>query len=296
MEQQYLALLSKILNNGSERTDRTGVGTLSLFGERLECNLADGFPLLTTKRVPFSHVAKELLWFIRGQTDAGVLDRDGVKIWNANSSAEFLAARGLSYAPGDIGPGYGFQWRHFGAKYTNCGADYTGQGVDQLARLVDGLKTDPYSRRHYITAWNPAQIDAMALPPCHLSAQFYVSGAEGAGGRGGGPARLCCQLYQRSADAFLGLPWNIASYALLTHIIAALVGLQPGELILCLGDVHVYKNHLDAVKTQLARTPAALPTVSVGLGTANTIDDIDEQKISLTGYSPATAIAAPMAV
>lgn len=291
MEQQYLALLAKIVSSGESRLDRTGTGTISLFGEQLRCNLADGFPLLTTKRLPFRHLTAELLWFIRGQTDAKILQRDGVKIWNANSSAEFLAARGLPYAAGDIGPGYGFQWRHFGAKYTDCAADYTGQGVDQLARVIDGLKTDPYSRRHYITAWNPAQIDAMALPPCHLSAQFYVSGVVG-----GGPARLCCQMYQRSADAFLGLPWNIASYALLTHIIAALVGLQPGELILCLGDVHVYKNHLDAVKTQLARTPAALPAVSVDLSAADTIDDIDEQKITLTGYSPAAAIVAPMAV
>lgn len=286
MEPQYLALMQKIMSSGSDRGDRTGTGTRSVFGEQLRCDLREGFPLLTTKRLPFRHLLAELLWFISGSTDVSVLQRSGVKIWNDNSSAEFLAKRSLPWAAGDIGPGYGFQWRHYGAEYTGCTADYTGKGTDQLAGVIRSLREDPYSRRHFLTAWNPAQVDMMALPPCHLSVQFYING----------DGNLCAQMYQRSADAFLGLPWNIASYALLTHIIAELIGRGVGELILCLGDVHIYKNHFEQVREQLTRAARPLPKIAVECGADATIDTIGENCITLSGYDPHPAIAAKMAV
>lgn len=282
MEAAYLGLMRQIINRGDKRADRTGTGTLSVFGAQLRCDLGAGFPLLTTKRVAFKSIVAELLWFLRGQTDVGILQKQGVKIWDGNSSAEFLAARGLSWRAGDIGPGYGFQWRHFGAQYTGCDSDYTGCGTDQIAALVAGIRADPLSRRHFMSAWNPAQLDEMALPPCHVSAQFYISGG-----------RISCQMYQRSADVFLGLPFNIASYALLTHIIGAVTGYAPGDLVVCIGDAHLYLNHIDAAKKQLERDPRPLPALVVKCAD---IDAITADDITITGYDPHPAIPAPMAV
>ena len=209
-EFQYLRLLDKLISEGTEKDDRTGVGTVSTFGEMMRYDLAETFPLLTTKSVFWRGVVEELLWFVRGQTDANILKDKGIHIWDGNTSREFLDGLGLKdRAVGDIGPGYGFQWRHFGAKYVDAHTDYTGQGVDQLAEIIHTIKTNPNSRRMILTAWNPAALREMALPPCHMMAQFYVK-----------DNKLSCMLYQRSCDIGLGVPFNIASYALLLCMMA----------------------------------------------------------------------------
>lgn len=212
-EFQYLKLIDKVINEGAEKEDRTGVGVHSLFGETMRFNLEDTFPLLTTKNVFFRGVVEELLWFVRGQTDANILKDKGITIWDGNSSREFLDKLGFKdRKEGDIGPGYGFQWRHFGANYTHAHADYTGQGVDQLQEIIDTLKKDPTNRRMIMTAWNPAALRQMALPPCHMMSQFYVANG-----------KLSCLMYQRSCDIGLGVPFNIASYSLLACMIAQVI-------------------------------------------------------------------------
>jgi dihydrofolate reductase/thymidylate synthase len=283
-EEAYLDLVRRVIEDGVERDDRTGVGTKALFAERLQFDLRNGFPLLTTKRVFWRGVAEELLWFISGSTNANQLSDKGVKIWEANGKREFLDSRGLTEREeGDLGPVYGFQWRHFGAPYTDMHADYTGQGVDQLANIIETIRTNPNDRRMVMSAWNPSDLAEMALPPCHLLCQFFV--AEG---------RLSCQMYQRSCDLGLGVPFNIASYALLTHLVATVTGLGVGKLTLCLGDAHVYLNHIGPLKQQLERTPRAFPTLRVA--TRDSIDEFTFDDLELEGYAPDKTIKMTMAV
>ena len=232
-ERQYLGLLADIMTHGVERGDRTGVGTLGVFGRQIRFDLAQGFPLLTTKKLHLKSIMLELLWFLNGDTNIQWLNERGCSIWDEWADEN-----------GDLGPVYGKQWRSWAAP--------DGRVIDQISSLVHGLKTNPNSRRHIVSAWNPADIDQMALPPCHCLFQFFV--ADG---------KLSCQLYQRSADVFLGVPFNIGSYALLTSMIAQVVGLQPGEFIHTFGDAHLYLNHLDQAKTQLTREPYRFPTLKI---------------------------------
>lgn len=285
-EEQYLELVARIIHEGIPRKDRTNIGTLSLFAERLEFNLEHSFPLLTTKKMFWKGVVEELLWFISGSTDAKQLQKRGVRIWNANSSREFLDKRGLTeYREGDIGAGYGFQWRHFGAEYKGCDEDYTDQGVDQLKKIIDEIKKNPTSRRLYMSAWNPKDEPKMSLPPCHLGVQFYIDNDKG----------LYCQMYQRSADSFLGLPFNIASYALLTKMIAHVTGLKAKKLIICLGDTHIYQNHIDQCKKQLHRQPYRFPYVILNSEIKN-IDQFTSSDIQLKDYYCHPPIKASMAI
>jgi thymidylate synthase len=291
-EYVYLNLLQKVLNEGTYRDDRTGTGTLSIFGEQMRFDISNSIPVLTTKFVPWKSCIKELIWFLKGQTDVSILQEQGVKIWDANSSRQFLDNRGLTHLPeGDIGAGYGFNWRHFGAEYKTCKDDYTGQGFDQVHFILNELKNNPFSRRLYMTAWNPAVLDQMALPPCHLSAQFYVDIDKE------GTKHLSCQMYQRSVDTFLGCPWNIMSYSVLTYIFAKMTGMKPKELIMCLGDTHIYSNHIEQVKEQLTRTPYPFPKLHLDERIA--LMDINELSIdsfNLMDYLYHPAIKATMAV
>lgn len=251
-------------------------------------SLRDGvFPLLTTKKVFWRGVVEELLWFIRGSTDAKELSERGVKIWDANGSRQFLDGIGLTdREEGDLGPVYGFQWRHFGAKYTNMRADYTGQGVDQLAECIRKIKTQPTDRRIIMSAWNPADLSQMALPPCHMFCQFFVDVSR---------RELSCLMYQRSCDMGLGVPFNIASYALLTCMIAHVCDLKPAEFIHTLGDTHVYLNHVDALNEQLTRVPNPFPTLRLNPDVRD-IDHFTAQDIALEGYAPHGPIKMDMAV
>ena len=230
---QYLDLLDTILKHGVKKTDRTGTGTISYFGYQMRFDLADGFPLLTTKKVHLKSIIYELLWFLAGDTNVKYLQDHGVRIWNEWADPN-----------GDLGPIYGYQWRHWRTP--------DGKEIDQIASIVNALKNNPDSRRHIVSAWNPADVDDMALPPCHTMFQFYVS-----------DGRLSCQLYQRSGDSFLGVPFNIASYALLTMMMAQVCGYKPGVFVHTLGDAHIYLNHLEQVNTQLQRTPYPLPTMRI---------------------------------
>jgi len=284
-EYQYLDLIKDIIENGNVKGDRTGTGTISKFGAQMRFSLADQFPLLTTKRVFWRGVVEELLWFISGSTDATKLSDKKVHIWDANGSRDFLDKRGLKDREvGDLGPVYGFQWRHFGATYTDMNADYTGQGVDQLQQVIDQIRTNPNDRRIIMSAWNPSDLDAMALPPCHCLVQFYV--CDGA---------LSCQLYQRSADLGLGVPFNVASYALLTYMIAHVTDLKVGEFIHTLGDAHVYSNHIEPLKIQLERVPKPFPTLNIKRKVEN-IDDFTLEDFELCGYAPHPKIAMEMSV
>ncbi|POM60565.1 Thymidylate synthase [Phytophthora palmivora] len=286
-EMQYLDLIRKILTHGAKRADRTGTGTLSVFGAQMRFSLRDNvFPLLTTKRVFWRGVAEELLWFISGDTSAQTLQQKDIHIWDGNGSREYLDSRGLqSREVGDLGPVYGFQWRHFGAKYTNMHADYTGQGVDQLAEVIHKLRTNPTDRRIVLSAWNPADLNEMALPPCHMFCQFYVADGE-----------LSCQMYQRSADMGLGVPFNIASYALLTRLVAQVAGLKPGEFIHVIGDAHVYLNHVEPLQKQLTRTPRPFPTLVINSEKTTSIDDFTFEDLEVRNYSPHSTIKMEMSV
>jgi thymidylate synthase len=251
-EQQYLSLVQRVIDTGEARADRTGTGTLALFAPTpFKFDLSNGtLPLLTTKRVFTRGVIEELLWFVAGKTDGKLLSDRGIHIWDGNGSKEFLATRGLGHRrEGDLGPVYGFQWRHFGAKYTDCDADYTGQGVDQLQEVIHLIKSNPTDRRILLSAWNPADLALMALPPCHMFCQFFVSAPKTEGGKKG----LSCQMYQRSCDLGLGIPFNIASYACLTYMIAHVTDTEPRELTLVMGDAHVYKDHVEPLKGELAK-------------------------------------------
>ncbi|KAJ9635944.1 Thymidylate synthase [Coniosporium tulheliwenetii] len=275
-EHQYLNLIRSILQHGEHRPDRTGTGTYSIFAPpqmkfSLSAPSADPsepptpiLPLLTTKRVFLRAVIAELLWFIAGSTSAAPLSAQGVKIWDGNGSREFLDSVGLSHhAEGDLGPVYGFQWRHFGAEYRGPDADYTGQGVDQLAEVIDKLKNKPYDRRIILSAWNPTDLKKMALPPCHMFAQFYVSFPRPVNGSEKPRGVLHCLLYQRSCDMGLGVPFNIASYALLTHMLAHVCDLIPGTFTHTMGDAHVYVDHVEALRVQLEREPRDFPALEI---------------------------------
>lgn len=262
---QYLELLRRITEEGTDRPDRTGTGTRSVFGHQMRCDLADGFPLLTTKKLHLRSIVHELLWFIHGDTNVAGLHEHGVTIWDEWADEE-----------GELGPIYGAQWRRWRT------AD--GGTIDQLARLVEAIREDPTSRRLVVSAWNVGELDAMALPPCHLLFQFYVA-------RG----RLSCQLYQRSADVFLGLPFNIASYALLTMMVAQVTDLAPGELILSLGDAHLYSNHFEQAREQLAREPRPLPEMRLDPGVKD-LEAFRFEHFELTRYTPHPHIKAPIAV
>ncbi len=263
--QPYLQLLSDVLANGTDRPDRTGTGTRSLFGYQMRFDLAAGFPLLTTKKLHLKSIIYELLWFLRGETNVRWLQQHGVSIWDEWADAN-----------GDLGPVYGSQWRSW--------PDGKGGTIDQIANVVDSIRTRPESRRHIVTAWNPAEVDAMALPPCHCLFQFYV--AEG---------RLSCQLYQRSADVFLGVPFNIASYALFTHMVAQVTGLQPGAFVHSLGDVHLYANHFEQARLQLGRLPRPLPRLTLN-PERRSIFDFEFEDFQITGYDPHPGIKAEIAV
>lgn len=262
---QYLDLLKKIMDEGVVKGDRTGVGTKSIFGHQMRFNLSEGFPLLTTKKLHLKSIIYELLWFIKGDTNIKYLNDHGVSIWDEWADEN-----------GELGPVYGAQWRRWKT------AD--GREIDQLSELMEQLKNNPNSRRLIISAWNVGEIEKMTLPPCHSLFQFYV--AEG---------RLSCQLYQRSADTFLGVPFNIASYALLTMMIAKVLGLQPGDFVHTLGDTHIYLNHFEQVKEQLGRTPRSLPKMIIE-GDQKSIFDFKYEDFKLVDYNPYPSIKAPIAV
>lgn len=292
---------------------RTGTGTYSIFAPRpqkfsLNRNGTPVLPLLTTKRVFYRAVIEELLWFIRGETTSTPLSDRGIKIWDGNGSRAFLDQLGFrDRAEGDLGPVYGFQWRHFGAEYAGPQADYEGKGVDQLAEVVRKLRTNPYDRRILLSAWNPRDLPLMVLPPCHMFAQFYVSypgrqrGANGIEGDkqrevSAGPGHLHCQLYQRSCDMGLGVPFNIASYALLTHMLAHVCELVPGSLTHVMGDAHVYVDHVDALRIQLEREPSAFPVLEIARPKGGDIDGWQLEDFVIKGYLPHKAIAMKMSV
>jgi thymidylate synthase len=288
---EYHALLEHILREGEKRPDRTSTGTISVFGYQFRVDLRKGFPLLTTKKVHFKSVMLELLWFISGNTNIRPLILNGVRIWNEWPYERFTKSKdfngesldtfieriktdeAFALKHGDLGPVYGKQWRDF-------------NGVDQLMQLIDGLKHHPFSRRHILSAWNPAEVDQMALPPCHVLMQFYVSADR---------KYLSCQLYQRSADVFLGVPFNIASYALLTHMIAQVCGYEAKDFVHTFGDVHIYNDHLEQVKIQLARKPKPLPTLKLNPSITD-ITAFTPADIVLEGYDPDPLISAKVSV
>ncbi|HBZ41238.1 MAG: thymidylate synthase [Firmicutes bacterium GWF2_51_9] len=288
---QYLELLETILTNGSDRQDRTSTGTRSIFGYQMRFDLGEGFPLLTTKKVHFKSLAVELLWFIQGSTNIRPLVLENVRIWNewpyarytksaryqGETLEEFVAKikedEVFASEFGELGPVYGKQWRDF-------------NGVDQLSVLIDGLKRNPFSRRHIISAWNPAELENMALPPCHMMMQFYVSSDR---------KKLSCQLYQRSADVFLGVPFNIASYALFTMMIAHVCGYEAGEFVHTFGDVHIYNDHFEQVRLQLTREPKSLPTLRFARK-VESIEDFRYEDFILENYDPHPLIKAQVSV
>lgn len=304
-ELQYINLIRDILKDGEHRPDRTGTGTLSIpFPPQHKYTLSkpDGtllLPLLTTKRVFLRAVIAELLWFIAGSTNAKTLQDQNVHIWDGNGSRAYLDSVGLSHREeGDLGPVYGFQWRHFGAEYKDCHTDYTGQGVDQLAEIIHKLKTNPYDRRIILSAWNPADMKKMALPPCHMFAQFYVSFPASAPTRPDGSKRgtLSTLLYQRSNDMGLGVPFNIASYALLTHMIARATDLIPGSLTHTMGDAHIYLDHREALEVQIQREPRDFPTLEIEREVGCSIDGWKAEDFKVLDYKPYPAVKMQMSV
>ncbi|OFX59224.1 MAG: thymidylate synthase [Bacteroidetes bacterium GWB2_41_8] len=262
---QYLDLLNHVINNGVEKSDRTGTGTISVFGHQSRYDLSEGFPVLTTKKLHLKSIIHELLWFLTGDTNIKYLQENGVRIWNEWADEN-----------GELGPVYGYQWRSW--------PNPDGQHIDQITQVVNSIKNNPDSRRHLISAWNVGQIDQMKLPPCHILVQFYVASG-----------KLSCQLYQRSADIFLGVPFNIASYALLTLMMAQVCGLQPGDFVHTLGDAHIYLNHLEQVKLQLSREPFLLPQMKINPEVKD-IFDFKFEDFELTDYQSHPHIAGKVAV
>ena len=279
--QQYLDLLQLILERGKDREDRTGTGTRGIFGHQMRFDLREGFPLLTTKKLHTKSIIHELLWFLRGETHVKPLQDAGVRIWNEWATAEQPARFGR--AEGDLGPVYGHQWRNYGATRRPDGT-YEEDGVDQMKRLLRDIVESPSSRRLIVTGWNPKEADQVALPPCHTLFQFYVQDGE-----------LSCQLYQRSADVFLGVPFNIASYALLTMMVAHVTNLRPGEFVHTFGDAHLYKNHIDQAKLQLTRTPRPLPKLRIATESRDLFAFRYEDFV-IEGYDPHPHIAAEVSV
>ena len=265
LDKQYLDLLTEVLEHGRPKGDRTGTGTRSVFGAQLRCSLRDGFPLLTTKRIHFKSVVHELLWFVAGDTNVRTLQEHDVTIWDEWADEN-----------GELGPVYGKQWRSWETA--------SGASIDQLATVIDEIRSNPESRRLLVSAWNPGELPRMALPPCHLLFQFYVADGE-----------ISCGVYQRSCDLFLGLPFNIASYALLTHMVAQATDLAAGDLVISLGDAHIYDNHVEQVKRQLGREPRALPTLRLD-PSVKSVFDFRPEHIAVEGYDPHKGIKAPIAV
>jgi len=263
--QPYLNLINTVLEKGAKKADRTGVGTISIFGHQMRFNMEDGFPLLTTKKLHLRSIVYELLWFLKGSTNVSYLNENGVTIWNDWADEK-----------GDLGPIYGYQWRSWPAHNDNK--------IDQMVKLIEGIKSNPDSRRHIVSAWNVGEIDSMALPPCHILFQFYVANG-----------KLSCQLYQRSADIFLGVPFNIASYSLLLMMVAQVTNLKPGDFVHTLGDAHLYLNHLDQAKLQLSREPRKLPKMKINPA-INDLFDFKYEDFKLEGYDPHAHIKAPIAV
>ena len=278
----YLDLLRHVRQTGEVRKDRTGVGTLGIFGAQMRFDLTEGFPLVTTKKVHTKSIIQELLWFLAGRTDNAWLTERGVSIWNEWATAEQCAKFGRG--EGELGPVYGHQWRNFGATKKPDGT-YNSDGVDQIKLLIEQLKKNPASRRHLVTGWNPLEADKVALPPCHTLYQFHVSTDN----------RLSCQLYQRSADLFLGVPFNIASYSLLTHMIAQVTGLKPGHFVHTFGDAHIYSNHLEQVDLQCSREPRPLPRLILNPEIKD-LFDFKYEDITIEGYDPHPGIKAPVAI
>lgn len=278
---QYHDLLKRILDEGVDRSDRTGTGTRSVFGHQMRFDLTQGFPLLTTKKLHIRSIVHELLWFLRGETHVAPLQAAGVRIWDAWATAEQTARFGRQ--EGDLGPVYGHQWRNFGATQRPDGT-YANDGVDQLARALHLIRHNPDSRRILVTGWNPAEADQVALPPCHTLFQFYVCGG-----------RLSCQLYQRSADVFLGVPFNIASYALLTHLVAHVTNLAPGDFVHTFGDAHLYQNHLEQARLQLTRDPRPLPRLVLDPDITE-LSAVKYEQIRIEGYTPHPHIKAAVSV
>lgn len=307
---QYLDMLEHVMKNGEKREDRTGTGTLSVFGYQTRFDLREGFPIMTTKKMPFRVIFEELMWFLRGETNVRQLLEKDVNIWNADAYRNFrnkvntmderyhhlldlTEERFIQWIKddydfarefGDLGPIYGEQWRSWGKPAESwMGVEH----IDQIAKVIESIKKDPYGRRHIVTAWNPADVDDMALPPCHTFMQFYVSTK----------GELSCQLYQRSGDLFLGVPFNITSYALLTHLVAYMTGLKVGEFVHTFGDLHLYLNHLDQANLQLSRNPKPLPTLTIKEGTlVNDISDFEFDNLELTGYRPDSTIRGKVSV
>ena len=275
----YLNLIKTILEEGETRTSRNAK-TISKFSHKLDIDLSQGFPLLTTKKVFFKGVIEELLWFIKGNTNSLDLEDKGVNIWKLNTTREFLDSLNLNYPIGMGGPIYGWQWRKFGQKYLD--KDGVNQGFDQLEFIINEIKTNPSSRRLFMSAWNPNQLKDMCLPPCHVSYQFYVNNN-----------KLSCQMYQRSADIFLGLPFNIASTALLTHMIAHITNLEVGHIHLCLGDAHIYEEHLEAIQKQIVRESLPLPTLKI-INERKDIEDFQYEDFQIENYLSHPTIKAPM--
>lgn len=267
---QYLDLLAHVMDKGTDRMDRTGTGTRGVFGHQMRFDLADGFPMVTTKKLHRKSIIHELLWFVAGDTNINYLQENGVKIWDAWADED-----------GDLGPVYGKQWRRWE------GPD--GKVIDQLKQVIESIKTNPNSRRHIVSAWNPADVEDMALPPCHCLFQFFVAPTPDGGGK------LSCQLYQRSADIFLGVPFNIASYALLTHMVAQVCGLEVGDFVHTFGDAHVYHNHFDQVREQLTREPMPLPTLELNPDVTD-IEGFTYGDVKLVGYKAHPHIAGKVAV
>jgi thymidylate synthase len=285
-EHGYLNLLQQILEEGVPCQDRTGVGTLSLFGTRLSFNLQNGFPLLTTKKMFWKGVVEELLWFIRGETDSKKLEAKGVNIWKGNTSKEFLDKRKLPYSEGEIGPMYGAQWRNWGGTYPKLGNK---DGIDQLANVIESIKKDPNGRRHVVSAWNVGDLDKGVLPPCHILFQFRVNPKA---------QTLDCQLYQRSCDYFLGVPFNIASYSLLLELIARVTGYKAGNFIWVGGDTHIYNNHIEQARQQITRAPYPFPQLSFSRAFSSLaeIEELRFEDIVIKDYKAWPAIKGDMAV
>jgi thymidylate synthase len=296
-ELEYIRLLGNIVNNGSERSDRTGVGTYGIFGTQLRFSLKNNVvPVLTTKKIFIRGVVEELLFFLRGETDTKKLEEKGVNIWKGNTTRDFLDSRGLQDLPeGDMGKGYGYEWRNFGGKITSNKYDNNrppptnryAEGVDQLQQVINTLKTNPTDRRIIISAWNPKDLPEAALPPCHIMVQFYAN-----------KNQLSSQFYMRSTDSFLGLPYNILSYAILTRIIAQTVGMEAQELIFVGGDVHIYKNHLGATMQQLTREPFDFPTMTIDkqLSSVQDIENLQFSDFKFENYQCHPAIKAEMCI